>query len=280
MRRKPEQAGHRSMGVTSLRDRSMIEAFLRRNPELHIYSIGDLDDFFWPYTVWHGLFDGAELKAVALLYTGQVLPTLVGLCEDAGPMGKLLESIRPLLPGRFYAHLSVGLEEVFRKTHNIEPHGTHYRMALHNRSCLRDIDCSRAVRLSGAELEDIRRLYGKSYPGNWFEPRMLQTGQYFGIRVGGELVSIAGVHAYSQRYRVAAIGNITTHPSHRRKGYGKLVMARLCRSLAETVDHIGLNVKADNNVAVACYEKLGFEIVTPYGEFTFKSHVLEGPATP
>jgi hypothetical protein len=45
----------------------MIEAFLRRNPELHIYSIGDLDDFFWPYTAWHGLLEGAELTQVRRL---------------------------------------------------------------------------------------------------------------------------------------------------------------------------------------------------------------------
>jgi hypothetical protein len=34
------------------------------------------------------------------------------------------------------------------------------------------------------------------------------------------------------------------------------------------VDHVGLNVKADNDAAMACYRKLGFEVITPYGEFT------------
>ena len=48
----------------------------------------------------------------------------------------------------------------------------------------------------------------------------------------------------------------------------QIVTARLCRSLRETVDHIGLNVQADNDAALACYRKLGFEIVAPYGEFT------------
>jgi ribosomal protein S18 acetylase RimI-like enzyme len=42
----------------------------------------------------------------------------------------------------------------------------------------------------------------------------------------------------------------------------------LCQSLLEKVEHVGLNVKADNDAAIACYRKLGFEVVAPYGEFT------------
>jgi predicted GNAT family acetyltransferase len=117
-------------------------------------------------------------------------------------------------------------------------------------------------------LDDLLRLYDESYPGNWFDPHLLQTRQYFGLRVKGGLVSVAGVHVYSETYRVAAIGNVVTHPAHRNKGYARLVTARLCQSLLETVDHIGLNVRADNEAAIACYRKLGFKTVAPYGEFT------------
>ena len=37
--------------------------------------------------------------------------------------------------------------------------------------------------------------------------------------------------------------------------------------MGETVDHIGLNVKADNAPALACYRRLGFEVAAEYGEF-------------
>ena len=68
-------------------------------------------------------------------------------------------------------------------------------------------------------------------------------------------------------YKVASLGNIATHPDFRRKGYGKKTTAQLCRSLLNSVEHIGLNVKTDNLSAIKCYEKLGFEIVAVYEEF-------------
>jgi GNAT superfamily N-acetyltransferase len=244
-----------------------IESFLRKNTELHIYSIGDLDDFFWPYTTWYALPADSRFEAIALLYTGQELPTLVALSEQPGVMGGLLELILHLLPQRFYAHLSPGLERVFQATHSLDSHGTHHKMALHQPSRVADLRCDDVVRLRSSDLDDLCRLYRDSYPGNWFEPRMLETNQYFGIRRQGQLVSAAGVHVYSETYRVAALGNIATHPSHRRRGYGRLVSARLCQSLLEKVEHIGLNVKADNEMAICCYRKLGFEVVASYGEF-------------
>jgi ribosomal protein S18 acetylase RimI-like enzyme len=36
------------------------------------------------------------------------------------------------------------------------------------------------------------------------------------------------------------------------------------------VDYIGLNVKADNTGAISCYERLGFEKIALYGEYTLE----------
>jgi predicted GNAT family acetyltransferase len=143
-------------------------------------------------------------------------------------------------------------------------------MAMRDTSGAVGIDCHESVRLTERDRDDLVRLYDDSYPGNWFDPQMLETGQYFGVRVDGRLVSVAGVHVYSEHYRVAAVGNIVTHPAYRNRGYATLVTARLCQSLLEKIDHIGLNVKSDNAPALACYTRLGFEIVAPYGEFTIE----------
>jgi GNAT superfamily N-acetyltransferase len=251
-----------------LKDKAQIEAFLRTSAELHVYSLGDLDDFFWPQTTWYGWREGGRLQDVVLLYAGVGLPIVVGVREQPGNMGERLREVIPLLPPRFYAHLSPGVESIFEETHRLDFHGPHHKMALRDVSRLAAVDCAGAVRLEQQDLDELVRLYDESYPGNWFDPRMLQTHQYFGLWVNHQLVAAAGVHVYSKRYRVAAVGNVVTHPAHRNKGHARLVTARLCRSLRETVDHIGLNVQADNGAALACYRKLGFEIVAPYGEFT------------
>src|SRR5207249_10409817 len=93
-------------------------------------------------------------------------------------------------------------------------------------------------------------------------------GQYYGIRHGTSLVSAAGIHVYSPQYKVATLGNVTTHPDYRGQGLGTAVCAKLCQALLQTVEHIGLNVKADNTSAIASYMRLGFEHIASYEELS------------
>src|SRR5581483_7864268 len=86
-----------------LHDRNEIERVLRRNLALHIYELGDQDNFFWPYTTWYASQDHSE---IALLYSGMPLPVLVGLSDNSNRMRELLQAITHLLPRRFHAHLS------------------------------------------------------------------------------------------------------------------------------------------------------------------------------
>ncbi len=248
-------------------DKKEIERFLRKDVYLHIYSIGDLDDFFWPYTTWYGSKSNGHIDAVALVYFGLSLPTLLALTNEHDVMAKLLTSIQHLLPYRFYAHLSPGLETVLGTTHDLESHGEHFKMALSDETFTSMNDCSGVVRLSMKDLTAIQALYRESYPGNWFDPRMLDTEQYFGIMEENHFVSVAGIHVYSPRYKVAALGNIATLPAYRNKGYGSRVTATLCRSLCREEMRIGLNVKTDNSTAISCYKRIGFEVVASYGEF-------------
>lgn len=263
------------MKAVCLHDKSTIETFLRGNVFLNIYGLGDLDDFFWPYTTWYALTDTAGVQAIALMYTYGSLPCLHALAEEDKVIyiEELLRCLNPILPRRFDAHLSLGLESILAEHYTLRPHGRHYKMALRDKSLLSNFDTSRAAGLSMSHLSEIIGLFKKAYPGNYFEPRMLETKQYYGIRESGELVSTAGVHVYSRRYRVAALGNITTHPNYRGRGYGRTVTAKVCKSLLHDIDHIGLNVKADNTSAIRCYERLGFEVIGSYGEFEveFKS---------
>jgi ribosomal protein S18 acetylase RimI-like enzyme len=258
--------------LVSLHAKDEVERLCRRSPYLHLYALGDLDEFFWPHTVWYGLRDGGEVRAFVLLYLGCSMPTVLALAEQPlDPMQDLLRSLMPLLPRRFYAHLSEGLPDILQESYRIQSHGAHHKMALLDRSRLAGVDVSEAAALSAAEADDLKALYEASYPGNWFVPRMLETGCYFGARRGGALVSVAGVHVYSPQYRAAALGNVTTRPDCRGKGLATALTARLCQELLRGgIDHVGLNVKADNPSAIACYERLGFTRVADYGEYTLE----------
>src|SRR2546423_3404429 len=94
------------MKAVCLHDKGTIEQFLRRNTFLHLYELGDLDDFFWPYTTWYALQDAQNIKELVLLYTGMPLPVLLGISEHSAGMYELLRAIRHLLPKHFYAHVS------------------------------------------------------------------------------------------------------------------------------------------------------------------------------
>jgi GNAT superfamily N-acetyltransferase len=257
------------MKAVCLHDKDTIETFLRGNVFLNIYSLGDLDDFFWPYTTWYALTDSTGIQAIALIYTGGSLPCLHVLAEDVKAVytEELLRCLIGILPRRFHAHLTLGSESILAEYYHLRPFGVHDRMALMDKSLLADIDDSEAEGLSISNLGEILSFFEKAYPGNFFEPRMLETKQYFGIWQDGELVSVAGVHACSVRYRVAALGNIATHPDYRGRGYGRIAAAKVCKSLLSEIDHIGLNVKADNTSAIRCYEKLGFDAIGSFGEF-------------
>ncbi len=255
------------MSFFYLHDKEEIEKFLRKDIFLNIYGIGDLDDFFWPYTCWFGHRSGGEIDAAVLLYTGMELPTLIALSENTDRTRKLLKSVAHVLPETFYGHFSPGLESVFQFTHSVASHGKYIRMALLDERIVSGTDCGESIRLDSGDLDEILEFYRMSYPGHWFDPRMLETGQYFGIRRDERLVSVGGIHVFSPKYGVGTLGNIATLPDFRGRGLGKTITARVCQSLLKDVVHIGLNVRSDNIAAVSSYEKLGFNKVASYGEF-------------
>jgi GNAT superfamily N-acetyltransferase len=285
--------------IAELHDIEALAGFFRADPLLHLYALGDLDEFFRPHARWWGRTGDAdvrsgdadgELREVVLLYDPGALPVLLAFTRDVDRMAGFLFEMRDRLPARFYAHLSPGLEAALADRFRLESHGRHLRMGLIDDSRLpargagpgesggagddltpRTAGEVTLSALSRVDLTDVLELFAASYPGNWFDPRMLGTGQYLGARIDGRLCAVAGVHVYSEAYGVAALGNIATRPEHRGKGLAGLVTGALCRRLRRKVDWIGLNVHAENAAAIACYRKLGFARVADYGEFMVES---------
>lgn len=278
-------------GTGRIEDRTEIAAALAVNRPLHIYEIGDLDDFFWPYTVWYAHRRDGVIDAIALLYTGMEIPTLIALTDEAGrgPLRAVLAEVAAELPDRLDAHVTAGLRDVLEESFVAHSRGWHYKMALRPERLPADrteppqrgggyAAAPRSMpgaaspeapvieQLGRENLAEVTAFYAVAYPGNWFDPRMLETEKYFGVRVDGALASVAGVHVYSPEYGVAALGNIATVPSRRGCGLATLATARLCHALIEEGLTVGLNVAAENQPALASYRKLGFVTIAEYEE--------------
>ena len=261
------------MKLVRLEDRRLLARYFRKDSFLHLYSLGDLDDFYWPRTTYFGFQTEKAVDKVSLLYRSETLPILLTLSGPGVFDKDYVNQLVQFLPTQFYAHFSPGLEKTFSEAYTITDHGGHYKMGLTDYSRIENHPVENIYLLSEKDLEEIKDLYHMSYPGNSFDPHMLSTGQYFGYRKSGKLRSIGGIHVYSTVYRVAALGNITTHPDYLNQGLGRAVSVKLCRSLREKVDLIGLNVKQDNMAALSLYYSLGFEILAEYGEFTLKKRL-------
>jgi len=254
------------MPLVQLRDREAIAAFCRRRPAVHAYELGDLDDFFWPHTRWFAWEEDGALSQLALLYTENEPPVLIALAEEPLPtMDLLLAELLPALPKQVYAHLTPSLLDVMSHRYELDAQGRHLKMGL-ARHDLVELDPN-VQPLRPEDVEEVLAFYAEAYPHTWFVPRMLESGRYVGLREDGALVCVAGVHVWSPTWRVAAIGNVATLPSHRSRGLARTACSHLIALLlGDGLDTIGLNVRADNLPAITAYVALGFEPVAQYEE--------------
>jgi ribosomal protein S18 acetylase RimI-like enzyme len=244
-------------------DLSAIEAFLRGAPYLHAYELGDLDPREAGHVTW---IANDPVDAVVLVYRGLQTPTVLALAEgDPAALRALLAAAAGGLPARFYAHLSPGVEAALGERYQLELLGHHWKMGL--AAPVAGPPDGAVVRLASEHAGEVVRFYAESYPGSYFEPANLQRGPYVAVRDERGIAAIAGVHVYSPLVRVASLGNIATRPDARGRGHARRVTAALCRLLQAEVDVIGLNVRADNAAAIACYRRIGFEVRHAYDEW-------------
>src|SRR3712207_3582807 len=129
LRRKTETWSKKHVTIVCLHDKARIVAFLRRNPALYTYAIGDLDDFYWPYTTWYALEREGTIHEICLMYSGTIPPTFLALSgEPDGEIRGFLRRLARLLPRRFDAHLSGDLVDMLRDEYTVDSYGTHYKM--------------------------------------------------------------------------------------------------------------------------------------------------------
>lgn len=256
--------------VQPMRDPAPIRAFLRRDPPLSAYALGDLDPALWPESAFWGAWRDGELATVTLLFHGLTPPVLTAFGE-AGGFRAALETLA--LPPELYALLLPEYEAHLRAFYRLHNPHHEWRMLL-DEAAFAPPSLDGVRRVLPEHADALAQLFRQAAdPGEEivaFTPSQIARGAFFGVWRGGELVAVAGTHVWARAEGVAAIGNVFTRPDARGRGYATACTAAVVRqALRVGMRWIVLNVRRENAPAVRVYEKLGFR---RYGAF------VEGPA--
>lgn len=122
------------------------------------------------------------------------------------------------------------------------------------------LDAGAAVELGPADLEAMRAL-AEETGLMAFEANPLRHGPAFGLWKDGQLAAMAATHlAFCG---TAEIGNIATHPAHRRQGLARQVVSALVQAHVAAGLRTFLMVFQTNEAAVRLYEGVGFSRLRP-----------------
>jgi RimJ/RimL family protein N-acetyltransferase len=250
-------------------DRGDLAAYFRRMESAHAYGLADLDVPVWPSVRAFVARQGGATCAAALLLDTLGVPLLYAVAPPGDEATiALLKAIAGELPLPCGATIALGAIESLGW--HFDSAGEFLKMRLAADANPVDDESVSVQPLDLDDYEEVSRFYEEAAyapgEGGFFRRFMLELGPYFGVREGGKLVAAGGVHVRSERYGVAALGNIATTPYRRGQGLAGVIVRALCRNLSSQVPLIALNVRHDNIAAVRCYERSGFRPVLRYEE--------------
>jgi RimJ/RimL family protein N-acetyltransferase len=247
--------GRRAQGalvVQTTQDRTLLREFLQGNRLFAAYALCDLEDREFSRTRWGAAFDGDEMVAVALEYSGMTPQPMFVMGRDDGIEAILRDVIRPR--AAYVAALTENLPAV-QSQYRVDPGPPMVRMYV-DRARFRPFPAD-TRRLLPIEIGELNRLYQLGF-ASWLPSSAIAEGVYYGIRVGGRLVAAAGTHVISPRARLAVVGNVLTHIDYRGRGYATAVTGAVTAELLRTCDQVALNVRSDNPPALQAYRRLGY----------------------
>lgn len=112
-----------------------------------------------------------------------------------------------------------------------------------------------AVPLGEAEAQEMVALTDVAFPG-YFRPQTWRLGSYYGIRVEGQLIAMAGERVSLPGWK--EISAVCTHPDHTGKGYAATLVRHVMAEHRKAGIQSYLHASAANSRAIAIYERLGF----------------------
>ena len=233
-------------------DRALLHDFLAQDRLYAAYAICDLEEREFRRTRWGAAYDGDELVAVGMEYTGPTPQPLFVLGRPDGISAVLRDVIRPRAA---YIAARTTMLPAVEAHYRVDPGPQMVRMWV-DRARFRPYPAT-VQRLLPVEIGELNRLYQLGF-ASWLPSGAIADGVYYGMRVNGQLVAAAGTHVVSAAARLAVVGNVLTHLDYRGRGFATAVTGAVTAELLRSCDQIVLNVRADNPPAINAYRRLGF----------------------
>ncbi|MBZ0308404.1 MAG: GNAT family N-acetyltransferase, partial [Anaerolineae bacterium] len=211
------------------------------------------------------------LTGFVLIYTGFSTPVLT-MHGSEETIAAVMETI--ILPPDVFCMFSESLLPMFEEHYTVGYLIHLWRMVTTRDTFRPPAERIPVVRLMGEDAPRLNAFYQQSLGTDEellaFSPSQVEHGIFFAVEENGNIQAAAGTHVASRKEGVAAVGNVFTTPAARGRGLGTQVTAAVVEHLlAEGINTIVLNVKQVNFPAIHIYQKLGFQIHSPF---------VEGPA--
>ena len=227
-----------------------LRSILERDRVWSAYALADLEPGFYEDCNWY-----VAKQSLVLIYHG-LRPAVLFACGDPQILAGLYNQI-PI--GRYAFSLKQDALQALEPWAQIEGKTHMERMLLMPERFPTGLG-EGAIRLKATDLHSVETLFAQQPDQpDAFSAYQFQNGVFYGAKKGGILVAVAGTHVFSNSTSIAGVGNIFTHPAHRRQGWAQAATAALVQALlALGIETIVLNVALKNHAARNLYQKLGF----------------------
>jgi predicted GNAT family acetyltransferase len=111
--------------------------------------------------------------------------------------------------------------------------------------------------LTSDDVPDMLELVQITKPGP-FARRTIELGQYWGIRVNQQLVSMTGERLHLPGFR--EVSTVCTHPDFQRQGLAQALITKVSQDIVARGETPFLHVMGGNTGAAKVYEQLGFTV--------------------
>lgn len=204
------------------------------------------------------LKNNGKIDAVFSLYSDLDFLATAFWCRNVGSLIEIMADYSDRLVGKEF--IAICTEEQLNQFGEscviLKP--TKERQMIADRTTELHCECKQSpVKLTIDHVDKLRELYRLSGTPAW-TPNAMNLGPFYGIiEDDGTIGAVAGVH-YMTSFGTE-IGNIATHPDHKRKGYAAACIKAVVDDVLNTSELVVLHYFADNIPAQKLYEKMGFK---------------------